>query len=233
LPGLDGDTEKPDLRSNAGKAAVATVMNQVADELRAQGHKPYILPGSGQPVGVLGYLECALELALQCAEKGLEPNWIFLTSSGVGQAGLLLGAKFLQQPYRIAGCAPDPDRSDAARSADVAGLANRAAQLFDIGIQIEPTEVINLNYGGEAYGIITQAGMEAMHLVAQTEGIFLDPVYNAKGMSGLIDQIRQGVIGADDTVIYINTGGGPLNFAYNQELTQAFDLSLEGDRMVG
>lgn len=208
------------------------LMNQVADELRAKGFNPYVLPGSGQPSGTLGYVECALELTDQCEALGIEPNWIFLTSSGGGQAGLMVGARFLQQTHRVVGCAPAPYGTDAARSATVADLANRTAQLLGADLHIDVGDVTNLSYGGEAYGVPTQAGLEALHLLARSEGIFLDPVYTSKGVSGLVDQIRQGTIGPDDTVIYIHTGGLPINFAYSKELSDAFDLSLDSDHFL-
>jgi len=208
------------------------LMNRVADELRAKGYKPYVLPGSGQPAGTLGYVECALELTEQCEAMEIEPDWIFMTSSGGGQAGLMVGAKFLEQGHRVIGCAPAPYGSDAERAATVADLANRTAQLLGVDVQIDPQEVTNLGYGGEAYGVPTQAGLEALHLLARTEGLFLDPVYTSKGVSGLIDQIRQGTVGPQDTVIYVHTGGLPLNFAYSAELAQAFDLSLESDQRL-
>lgn len=208
------------------------LMAQVADELRAKGFNPYILTGSGQPQGTLGYVECALELTEQCEALHIEPDWIFLTSSGGGQAGLLVGAKFLQQPHTVVGCAPAPYGSDEARAANVADLANRTAQLLGADLHIDPSEVTNLSYGGEAYGVPTQAGLEALHLLARTEGVFLDPVYTSKGVSGMIDQIKQGVIGPDETVIYIHTGGLPINFAYHNELAEAFDLSLESDQLL-
>lgn len=101
-----------------------------------------------------------------------------------------------------------------------------------VHFKIDPTAVSNLNYGGEAYGVPTQAGLEALHLLARTEGVFLDPVYTSKGVSGMIDQIKQGVIGPNDTVIYIHTGGLPINFAYSHELAEAFDLSLASDHLL-
>lgn len=208
------------------------LMNQVADELRAKGFNPYILPGSNQPTGTLGYVECALELTEQCDALGIEPDWVFLTSSGGGQAGLLVGTKFLQQRHTVVGCAPAPYGSDAARAATVADLANRTAHLLGADLHINASDVTNLSYGGDAYGVPTQAGLEALHLLARSEGIFLDPVYTSKGVSGMIDQIQKGMIGPNDTIIYIHTGGLPINFAYHHELAEAFDLSLSSDHLL-
>ena len=211
---------------------LVALMNRVAEALRANGHRPYVLPGSGQPAGTLGYVECALELAEQCAAMDIEPDWIFLTSTGGGQAGLMLGARCLKQAHTVVGCAPAPYGDDASRGATVADLANRTAQLLGVEVQIKAEEVTNLSYGGDAYGVPSQAGLEALHLLAHTEGIFLDPVYTSKGVSGLLDQVRQGRIKPHETVIYIHTGGMPLNFAYSQELIQAFDLSLDSDQIL-
>ena len=208
------------------------LMNRVADELRAQGHKPYILPGSGQPAGTLGYVECALELTEQCNALGIEPNWIFMTSTGGGQAGLLVGTRFLQQNQTVVGVAPAPYGTDQSRAATVADLANRTARLLGANVQVDPEEVTNLNYGGEAYGVPTTAGLEAFRLMAHTEGLFLDPVYTSKSMSGLVDQIRQGRVGPDDTVVYIHTGGLPLNFAYSRELSEAFEVTCDTDELL-
>jgi 1-aminocyclopropane-1-carboxylate deaminase/D-cysteine desulfhydrase-like pyridoxal-dependent ACC family enzyme len=177
-------------------------------------------------------VECALELTEQCEEMGIQPDWIFLTSTGGGQAGLMLGAKCLRQGHRVVGCAPAPYATDQVRAEGVADLANRTAELLGTDVRIAPEEVVNLNYGGEAYGVITPEGMEAFRLMMHTEGIFLDPVYTSKGVSGLIDQIRKGMVGAEDTVIYVHTGGTPLNFAYSPELVQEFNLTQETDQFM-
>jgi len=57
-----------------------------------------------------------------------------------------------------------------------------------------------------------------LKLMARTEGIFLDPVYTSKAMVGLADQIRKGVVKADDTVIFLHTGGNSVLFAFNEDL---------------
>jgi L-cysteate sulfo-lyase len=226
------DSGDPAMKDRYRKA-LPELMEEAAAELRAQGFKPYILPGSGQPSGTLGYVECALELTVQCEAMGVAPDWIVLTSSGGGQAGLVLGAKLLNQPHKVVGCAPGPYGTDESRAAGVAKLANRTAELLGVETRIDPGEVINRDYSGGVYGVPTEGGMEAYWMLARSEGIFLDPVYTSKGMAGLVDMVRRGVIGTDETVIYVHTGGLPLNFAYNQELIEAFDLSLDADERLG
>ena len=56
--------------------------------------------------------------------------------------------------------------------------------------------------------------IEAVRLAARHEGLLLDPVYSGKAMAGLIDLVRRGRFGADETVVFIHTGGTPALFAY-------------------
>ena len=73
---------------------------------------------------------------------------------------------------------------------------------------------IRSGYGGEGYGIPTPGMIEAVGLLARLEGIVLDPVYSGKAMAGLIDLVRTGQLGADETIAFIHTGGAPAMFAY-------------------
>ena len=78
--------------------------------------------------------------------------------------------------------------------------------------------VVDDSYIGDAYGIVSDAGREAMMLLARTEGMILDPVYTSKAMAGLIGHARQGTIEKGATVVFVHTGGLPALFAYAQDL---------------
>jgi L-cysteate sulfo-lyase len=56
--------------------------------------------------------------------------------------------------------------------------------------------------------------VEAVKMLAQTEGLLFDPVYTGKGLSGLIDWVRHGRFTKDDTVIFLHTGGSAALFGY-------------------
>ena len=71
---------------------------------------------------------------------------------------------------------------------------------------------------GPAYGQATPQGMQAISLLARTEGLLLDPAYTGKAMAGLIADVRQGKFKPDDAVIFVHTGGTPALFAYRDEL---------------
>ncbi|MGQ9630644.1 MAG: D-cysteine desulfhydrase family protein [bacterium] len=197
---------------------VVDFMDDVAEEYRRKGHKPYAIKGSSLPLGTVGYVECALELAEQLEEAGIRADRIFVTSYGGTQAGLILGAKFLETGWDVVGVSPSRhgDQGDS-----MARLVNETAELLGIDTRISSDEVHNFasEYVGEDYGLVTEEGLEAIYLLARTEGIFLDPVYTGKGMSGLIDEIRGGEIGSNETIVFIHTGGLPAIFAYAEEIS--------------
>jgi L-cysteate sulfo-lyase len=90
---------------------------------------------------------------------------------------------------------------------------------LDIPASVHPEEIINLSdYVGNGYGKATQAGIDAITLVAKKEGIILDPVYTGKAMAGLIDHIKKGKIRSQTNVVFIHTGGLPLIFEYSNVL---------------
>lgn len=73
-------------------------------------------------------------------------------------------------------------------------------------------------YTGAGYGVVGDAEREAIRLVARREGVLLDPVYTGRAMAGLLDLIRRGKFGRDDTVVFWHTGGLPALFGYAREL---------------
>ncbi|MEL6965240.1 MAG: D-cysteine desulfhydrase, partial [Pseudomonadota bacterium] len=48
----------------------------------------------------------------------------------------------------------------------------------------------------------------------------LDPVYSAKGMAGLIDQVRKGHFSKTDNIVFLHTGGALALFAYEERWTR-------------
>jgi L-cysteate sulfo-lyase len=106
----------------------------------------------------------------------------------------------------------------------MAAVTDEEQPALGLDVSICADDVTNLDdYVGQGYGQPTAAGVEAIKLLAQTEEILLDPIYSGKGMAGLIDRIRRGQIGKDETVVFIHTGGTPALFAYNSELMSDVD----------
>ena len=183
--------------------------------LHAAGEVPYHIPtGGSNETGALGYVAAALELAGQAKDAGITIDRVlFATSSGGTQAGLVVGMALAGAGIQVLGIdienEADSLMADVRRvAADCARKIGLKAPLRDDAFQIQS------GYAGAGYGVPTPAMREAVELLARLEGIVLDPVYTGKAMAGLIDLARSGRIGADETIVFIHTGGMPAMFAY-------------------
>lgn len=203
------------------QVGVQAVGDEVEAALRREGRKPYRINlhyGDAAVLAGAGYLNGVLELEQQVQSLPRRPGTIVTTSgSGGTHAAIALAIKALGLPYRLIGISIRKP-ADQARL-EVAALATRIAERFGIPTSMSPGEVIVLDrYVGEGYGRPTPATVEAIKLVARTEGILLDPVYTGKAMSGLIDLAKKGELEAGEPVVFLHSGGVPAIFAYHQEL---------------
>src|SRR5206468_11872119 len=96
-----------------------------------------------------------------------------------------------------------------------ARIATEAAGLLDVDVAIRPEELeTRQEYIGDGYGIPTPEGLEAIRLLAEREGVLLDPVYTAKAMAALVADVRGGHAPPDETIMFLHTGGVPALFAH-------------------
>jgi len=194
------------------------VKERVAEELRRQGEVPYIITGRATALGAAAYVGCLLEILDQMDALGARADFVCVASAHGTHAGLALGVQALGLKARVQGYSPG--RGDEARRKEgVAAVGNEAADILQLDVRLNAEELENTDaYVGENYGVVTEAGLDAIHLLARTEGILLDPVYTSKAVSGVIDRVRKGEIPAGSTVVYVHTGGTPALFAYAPEL---------------
>jgi 1-aminocyclopropane-1-carboxylate deaminase/D-cysteine desulfhydrase-like pyridoxal-dependent ACC family enzyme/2-polyprenyl-3-methyl-5-hydroxy-6-metoxy-1,4-benzoquinol methylase len=204
------------------------IVEELAEHLRKEGHVPYIIGHHDKVLGTVAFVKLALELRDQLNEIGVNNGYIFLASDGATQSGLVLGFKILQADYKVIGLNPVRVIDHKVTTARIAQLANEAAKLLGSNIIVLPEEIENYDdYVGRGYGMVTKESLKAIELLAQTEGILLDPVYTGKAMVGLIDYIRKGKISADETAIFLHTGGTPALFAYNKELVHQLEYKQQ------
>ena len=97
--------------------------------------------------------------------------------------------------------------------------SDRVAHLLGLDTALQPGDITTLAGYTGTYGYTTEAAVAAIHLVASTEGIILDPNYTAKSMAGLIDQIQSRNVDPQTPVIFIHTGGQPQTFAFANQLS--------------
>ena len=192
---------------------------ELAKELEAEGKKPFIvMQPENRPYGAMGYALAVAEMAEQMAQMGETIDAIVGCSGSCTQPGMIFGNKVLGVDAKIRGIAPiewSYDITDA-----FLGLLSRMAEILELDVSFESDDVWNsaAYIGEEGYGYCSEAGNEALRLMASMEGILLDPIYTGKALSGIIDLVRKGELGKDDTVVFLHTGGTPALFAYTQEL---------------
>jgi L-cysteate sulfo-lyase len=213
----DGDPEMND------RFAAAGFMEEIAADLRARGHRPYVLHSSVHPLGVVAYLWCAVELCTQLAALGVEKAAIVATSEGSVTAALLLGSALLGQDWQVRGVTCRPWSGDDARRVphELADLAHQAAGLVGLTSPLTPGDFVIVDEGRPAYGTASEETLDVIALCARTDALLLDPVYTGKGMTGLVRMAREGLVPPDATPVFVHTGGLPALFAHSDGLVAA------------
>jgi len=178
-------------------------MNEIADRLRAEGRRPYVIPiGASTPLGALGYVHAVAELVDQIKAPDVI---VHSTSSGGTQAGIVAGCRLLGLQTRVIGGSAD-ERAQVLQ-ADVEAIVRGIDELVRPPARTSFTVEIDDRFVGEGYGVPTAASREAIDLTARTEAIFLDPTYTAKAMAGLIAYLRDHTFDDGQTVVFWHTGG--------------------------
>lgn len=204
----------------AKEGSIDSIMEETARELEQKGHRPYVIPmGASYDVGAVAYANAMLELLTQAHEKGFAIDYVVhAAGSGGTQAGLVLANKAVGSKAKILGvCVAEEGSWLADRTV---AIANEASRLLGLDIAVTSKDVNIEVYAGKGYGVLSTEVTDAIRLVAQTEGILLDPVYTGKAMAGLIDMIKSGRFSKDENVVFVHTGGLPALFPYKQGLVQ-------------
>lgn len=204
-----------EIQYRPGGSDMQAAIEEVGVTLKHAGRRPYLIPGGGSnAVGATGYAAVAAELVQQANDMGLKiDRLVHATGSAGTQAGLVAGLHAMSSPIRVLGIGVRNPKD----KQEAAVLKLTRATLDRLGIKRElPAEAVeaNCDYVGPGYGRPTAGMVEAVQLVARTEGIFLDPVYSGKGMAGLIDLIRIGIFKPGETIVFLHTGGAVGLFGY-------------------
>lgn len=195
-------------------------MEARADALRKARRKPFVIPGGGSnPTGALGYVGCAQELE----HADVAVDWIVHATGSTGtQAGLLAGLTAMHSGTKVLGISVR-NKEDEQRAA-VHDLACRTAAALGIDDGVpEDRVLVDDRWVGEGYGVPTQPMIDAVRLLARTEGILLDPVYTGKGFAGLLGNIREGRFRPEQNVTFVHTGGSAGLFGYRSAFTSPAD----------
>jgi len=178
------------------------------DRVGGEMGKPYykIPCGGSNALGTLGYVDCVREIC----EQGMEFDHIICAEgSGGTMAGLALGAKLYMPHARVTGMMVDTDPFDEI----TVRLMREAAVLLGADAEISKEDFTLRDMCGPGYAIASEEGNAAVAMMAENEGIFLDPVYTGKAFAGLIAMAKEGAFAPDDRVLFVHSGGAGGLFA--------------------
>ncbi len=204
---------------------------EVIQELKKGGRTPYAVSVGGSmpgfsmknPLGAISYVAAFVEMIEQArADRVNITHIVHATGSGATQAGLVVGAKALDEKIQVIGISVSDEKQAFARTVfEICGATQRALAIKS-GILKEEIFVFD-EYIKNGYGILNREVAEAIRLLFTKESIVLDPVYTGKAMAALIDLVQRGYFKKNDTVVFLHTGGTPALFPYRQMLTQLLE----------
>jgi 1-aminocyclopropane-1-carboxylate deaminase/D-cysteine desulfhydrase-like pyridoxal-dependent ACC family enzyme len=202
----------------------------LADELQSRGRKAYIteVGGRPEPLAELGYYVGGLELAEQCRASGFEPGAVVLAcGSGGTQAGVLLGLRAAGLSTKVIGVSLGG--SAEAHQQRVRELATELAEWLELDLQLGADDVIvDDRHAGSGHGKPDRASVDAVRLVARTEGLLIDPVYLGKVILTVPDLVREGGIRTDQPTIIWHSGGAVAIFMNNDSFVETQTAAIAG-----
>jgi threonine synthase len=125
------------------------------------------------------------------------------------QIGLVEGELPKIHAAQAAGCAPVVQALESGAEHPDVVKPNTIAKSIAIGNPADGYQVLQTvrATGGSGTAVSDEHIVDAIRLLAETEGIFTEPA-GGTTLGGTIDLIRRGVIGADESVVVCVTGNG-------------------------
>jgi len=190
-------------------------LTRFADYQQSLGNKPYLIPAgaSEHRLGSLGYMDCAAEIVEQSRALGIHFDYlVHCTGSSSTQAGLLAAFEVMQVKTAVIGIADD-DEVDI-KKGRVLQLANAALAELELQGEVLPADIEIMSADKSPYGVAERETFDAIRLLAQTEGLIADPVYEGKALRGLLELSSTGRFASGSKVLLMHLGGTPAVHGY-------------------
>lgn len=188
-----------------------------AEALKAEGRVPYVIPLSENhpPLGALGYVNAAHEIL---KEKGDFDVFVVASGSGATHSGLLAGVRGAGSQATVIGSCVRRDKS--LQEPRIGRIMKRLAELYDGAAKVQAEDIVIWDGAlAPGYGKVGPHVQASMKMVAEQEGVFLDPVYTAKSFAAIPALVADGTIPQGARVCYVHTGGLAALFAYHGLMT--------------
>ncbi len=188
---------------------------EFCEYLRANGHLPYLIPAgaSEHRLGSFGYIACAAEIVNQSKMLDVHFDYVIhCTGSSSTQAGLVAGFAVLGEKTVVIGVSDDDETT--IKRDRVTRLANDALAEIGMSVRISSTDIEIIAADKSPYGVADTETFDAIRLLARTEGLIADPVYEGKAIRGLLALINDGRLESDCRILLLHLGGTPAVHAY-------------------
>ncbi|MGR3915095.1 MAG: D-cysteine desulfhydrase family protein [Gammaproteobacteria bacterium] len=200
------------------EAGADAAMQQLAAKLRRSGRKPFVIPlrPGHAPLGALGYVNAAFELARQIARMDSGIDLIAIGSgSGLSHAGLLTGLRLQKLALPVLGVCVR--RAAALQRARVLRHCAQLAEMLGCPGAVGGSDVrVDDSALAPGYGRASQRVWRDIGMLARA-GLLTDPVYSGKTFSCVFELIRRGRLGDFRNIAIVHTGGLPALFAYRAQ----------------
>lgn len=178
--------------------------------LKAEGKKPYFIPGGGHGnLGTQAYVDCYEEIRQYEQENSAHFDYIFHASgTGTTQAGLICGQLLHNDDRKIVGISIARKNP---RGRDV--VLDSVREFMGNSVSEEDIQAVTffLDDYTSCYGEEDGQVVDTIKYVLKTYGIPLDATYTGKAFMGMVEYVREKDIKGKN-ILFIHTGGTPLFF---------------------
>jgi 1-aminocyclopropane-1-carboxylate deaminase/D-cysteine desulfhydrase-like pyridoxal-dependent ACC family enzyme len=183
--------------------------------LEGRGDSPYLIPAgaSEHRLGSFGYMACAAEIVAQSQSHDVHFDYVVhCTGSSSTQAGLVAGFAAMGEKTVVIGVSDDFETS--IKRERVLQLANNALSEAGLSARVPASDVEVIAVDKNPYGEADEETFGLIRLLARTEGLIADPVYEGKALRGLLELANTGRFEGDAKILLMHLGGTPAVHAY-------------------
>ncbi len=189
------------------------IINILHEKIKQEdGVAPYFIPSGGScPIGSIGFVNAVFELKEQI-DQGLmpEPDYIYVTLGSSGTAaGIALGLKLARLksilvPVRISGESDEKKKVFTNLFNQTNELLNKLDSTCSI-IKLPEEILINNDFAGEEYALITTQARNAIKQLFEAEDIKLEGTYTGKTFAALLNDIKNKKELQNKTILFWDT----------------------------
>lgn len=179
-----------------------------------QGLKVKLVPrGGALPEASFGFYKLQDELEVQLKSMNKVDHLFVPVGTGTTLAGLMIDSSRLKSIGRIWGISCSREFSEI--QSHCLSQAQICAGQFQLSSTIKNNVELTDRFLDKGYNKWTEEISRVIRRTATAEGIFLDPIFNAKAFIGLEHLIAEGAIRKGESVLFLNGGGSPELFQIN------------------